>query len=697
MKKNQKSYRNNNLISLYSIPQPHSRITDIKNSKKNFTDSSSHSISNIPSNKHLDNNNFKDSLEGSVTESKTNIFIPDSLNNTKSSLGNIINKINSKKNKLNDSKNNKNISKSFNGENDEKNSGKNNEETTKKIDYRFYTNYPIIINNNSENRKERKENKHWLAVYDKLIKRKNLLKILNYYENEKNKSDKKLNNIYQELIKEKLLIVKDFDIYFMKESNRPFIKYIKGNCIFVKLYLLTIDQINLILNYVNRYKLSFTLDNIRFLYQKGNYQKINDNFKNFPYNIVYHMGNYMNINIYGFSNFNIYDNNYISSYNNLNQKFPSSKKIAKLVKILMINFPNYSFNFFLCYLLSKIRFENFSKKSEEIKNLIYSKHKSLVPLINRYYNNSINNSKMHSTYSPLSNNEDDESSNKPIVKDYNENYYQQIIEKNLPFEFHTIDNDYKCYNNKMKKNNFNKNNNKNYKKKNNSEKKRFSKKHTESVYLNGYLGKENNILFKNNGKIQKNRKTITNENYNKKKIDKIWPSSIIYEYNLDKKNLRKKKNITKNKSINLNNKIKFSNFVRLQKKNNRYLDKGILNNNEIFSLNFETGKDFKLMDEKDKNKTNINQITSKIIINTKSEETKIGTTNKEVINNINNSSKEEINKENTGIFVVNKKMTSNIQDYIEEDSSMIINNNKKDNGQSVYITPEKKKKYRYYS
>ena len=689
MKKNHKNQKlNKNTISLNSIPQPHPRLNENKNQKKTFNDSSSHSISNIQSNnKHMENN-FKDSLEGSISESKTNIFIPDSLNNTKSSIGNITKKKIPKKNRMNDSKNKNNISNN-NLENDEKSSGKNNEESTKKIDYRFYTNYPIFIINNNVKSKEEEKNKYWLAVYDKLMNRKKLIKILNYYDKEINHNDIN-NNINEESIKEQLLIIKDFDIYFMKQSNKPFIKYIKGNCIFTKLYLLTVDQINLVLNYINRYKLSFTKNDIKMLNIKGNYQKLNENYKNFPYNMIYHMGNYMNISIYGFSNYHIQNNN-ISSYNYLNQKFPSSKKVAKLIKLLMINFPKYSFNFFVCYLLSKIRFENFNEKSNEIKNIIYSNYRLFLPLQNRYYNNDniINNSILHSTYSPLSHYED-ETSNKEIIKDYNEDNYQQILEKNAPFEYHTIENENKKKNNIII-NNINKNKNKNF-----SEKKKNIRKHTESVYLNGYVGKENKLFFNKKSKEKKKEDRISIKQY----INKfnIRPSLIIDEYKKNKKKLENI-NINKNKSFN-QKKIKFQNFIQLQKKNNKYIKNGIFNKKNRLSLNLETDKNY-IMDEKDKNKSNVNQVTSKIIINTKSEETKIETTNKEnkeATNYMNNSGREDINKENTGIFVVNKKMTTDINDYIDDEDSSVIINSRNINGQSsVFITPEKKKKYRYYS
>ena len=93
MKDNQKTIKN--IIFKNSIPQPLTRSNEVKKTIKNKNDSS-HSFSNIPSNKHLENT-FKDSLEASISESKTNILIPDSLNNTKSSIGNPNIKKNNKK------------------------------------------------------------------------------------------------------------------------------------------------------------------------------------------------------------------------------------------------------------------------------------------------------------------------------------------------------------------------------------------------------------------------------------------------------------------------------------------------------------------------------------------------------------------------------------------------------------------------
>ena len=685
MKENQKIIKN--IILKSAIPQPLTRSNEAKKAKKTKNDSS-HSFSNNPSNKHLENT-FKDSLEGSISESKTNILIPDSLNNTKSSIGNPKVKKNNKKNDLGGSETNKNVSNGEKFESEENfSSSKNNEESTKKIDYRFYKKYPIkVINKSIDDVKTKEKNRYWLAVYDKLIKKKKILRILNYYEEEKNK-EKNGNNkldINQDSIKEQLLIIKDFDIYFLKQYNKPFIKYIKGNFIFTKLYLLTIEEINYVLNYINRYKLSFSSDDIQFLQEKGNFKKFHESFKNFPYNMVYHMGNYMNINIYAFSNFNLHIHKNNLSYNYLNQKFPNSKKIAKLVKILMINFPKYSFNFFVCYLLSKIKFENFNEKTNEIKNLVYSINKSILPLHNTYYNNIINNSIMHSSYSPLSHYEDDISNEKPILKNYTENNYQQIIGKNMTYQCHTIDNYNIKYINDKKKNNFiNKKNNK----ANNSDKKKSFKKHTESVYLNGYVGKDSQLIFQKEKNNKKEKKTSIKQFIGNLKIN---PLLIINENDKNKKEVSKRNNeINKNKSFSQNHKVNFPKFVHVKKKNTNYIENGILKKKE----SEENESNF--IEEKNKNKSQINKI-SKIIINTKSEETKIETINKEITNYINNSGKDEINRENTGIFVVNKRMVTDINDYIEDNSSLILSDRNANGKTSIYMTPEKKKQYRYYS
>ena len=698
-------------MSQNRIPPPSSYSNGIKISKRMINNSSSHSISSININKNLD---FKDSLEGSISESRTNILIPDSLNNTKSSIGNnYLSKKNSK-NKIKLKKNNI----EENGIKLEQNI--NNEEKTKKIDYRFYSQFSFKFGGRDVvKNKEKENNKYWLAVYDKLMKTKKILKILSYYEKEKNKIDKMINNNNinrQENIKEQLLIIKDFDIYFMKPLNRPFIKYVKGNCIFTKIYLLTFEQIIFILNYINRYKLAISSKISNLLLEKGSYQKINETYKNFPYNLIYGMGSYMNINIIGFSNYNIQDQNNLSC-NSLNQNYPNSRKIAKLVKLLMINFPKYSFKFFVCYLLSKIRFENFEEKTNEIKNIVYSTNKSFMPFMPlkpKMHKKVISNSLIHSSYSPLSNNDD--SSFKMQKKENNNIYYNNVnnnnnlnnnicIEKshriksnNLSKEFHTFDNRvYKYYQtNKENKNKMNiiKITNYSHKTKNLSENKNIFKKHSESIYLNGYIGTANNMnyLTFNKSRIKNGQKefktSITHliNNFNSSR------SSI----NKNRKRLNKSEMLKINKHINNINNINYIQVKNEKKENgiNKQKEKkGI----EIFNAknNLNNYKEDKF-DEKIKSKKR-----NKLIANTRTEETKICSTNKEA----NNNSTREINKENTGIFVVSKKFITD--DFLDDESSVELNNkgnennNNSDinNGQSVeYFTPEKKKKkYKYYS
>ena len=411
------------IVSQNKIPPPSSNSNDIKFSKKRIiNNSSSHSISSIGLNNR--NFDFKDSLEGSISESKTNILIPDSLNNTKSSIGygGVIKK-NSRK---------KILKKNESKENEVKIDMINNEEKTKKIDYRFFSKFSFKFGGDNNKNKEKNQNMYWLAVYDKLIKTKKILKILSYYDIEKNKNEK-TNYNNQGNIKEQLLIIKDFDIYFMKSSNRPFIKYIKGNCIFTKIYLLTFEQIIFILNYINRYKLIISPKIANLLIEKGSYQKINETYKNFPYNMIYGMGSYMNINIIGFTNYNIQDKNNFTYNNYLNQNYPNSRKIAKLVKLLMINFPKYSFKFFVCYLLSKIRFENFGEKTNEIKNIVYSTNKSFMPLRASKHNKLISNSLIHSSYSPLSNYDDLSEIHSRDIKNNTENNYLLNTQKEIAF------------------------------------------------------------------------------------------------------------------------------------------------------------------------------------------------------------------------------------------------------------------------
>ena len=92
------------------------------------------------------------------------------------------------------------------------------EDDTNRIDYRIYPKIPEIETN--------KENKYyWLATYDKLMKKQKILKILNYYTEVVNSKikEKELND-EQFNFKEKSMIIPGFEIYFLENFNKPFIR-----------------------------------------------------------------------------------------------------------------------------------------------------------------------------------------------------------------------------------------------------------------------------------------------------------------------------------------------------------------------------------------------------------------------------------------------------------------------------------------
>ena len=203
-----------------------------------------------------------------------------------------------------------------------------------------------------------------------------------------------------------------------------------------------------------------------------------------------------------------------------------------------------------------------------------------------------------------------------------------------------------------------------------------------------YVSKENNL------KLNKNIKDGNNSIKNYINSIKLKPSLII------KKNTKNKIKIEKNNnhnSLSQLNKITFPNFVHIKKTNTNYIENGIFKQDKNFKLEKEKGDKKWTENKKDKNRLIINQASSKINTNTKSEETKIGTINKEMTYNMNNSCREEINRENMGIFVVNKRMATDIHDYIDDDSSLEISNRNSNGKNSIFMTPEKKKKYKYYS
>ena len=338
---------------------------------------------NIPNNKNNNNNNnninysneenyYKDSLESNNNISKGNILIPDSLENTKISIynnnNNNTNTINNKetnflnftnsfseeKTKDNSSKHkskqdsliDNNNNKKETNNNNNNNQKENDEETTKKIDYKYITNYPL--KNIQINTKKTSQKKFfWFAAYNKLIKKKNLLQILNYYSN---------TNINKNNLKEKMLLIKEFQIYYFKKKF--YIKQNKNEYIFVKLYYLSLEQFNYIFNYLNKIDFNINDDLFNFNNDFGSYQILKYKNKIFPYSYLICLGTYYNVNIYTFTNFNLKENL---------MKFPKIEKISKLSWILLKNFPKYSIEFFINYLIGYYNHFNIQEKINEIK------------------------------------------------------------------------------------------------------------------------------------------------------------------------------------------------------------------------------------------------------------------------------------------------------------------------------------------
>ena len=287
----------------------------------------------------------------------------------------------------------------------------NSQGSTNKIDYRYIKKSPINKMISTFNREDNditlkdKENQlFWFATYGKYMKTKNLIKIFNYYNNKYFEPININNN--NNKIKEKTLIIKDFEINFYENSNKPYIRYVKGGNIYTKLYLLTLKEINQIFSYINRIEYKIDYDRLNYLQRKGNFELIKDNSNGIilPYCLIYCLGKYTNINIYSLSNcvdFNLFtneinmekfqripsyklynscNNNYCNgnlhhnkSIKTINYKLPSSKKIVKLIKIINLNFPDFSIDDIINYLIPDNKYINSITKIIEIKNIFFFK------------------------------------------------------------------------------------------------------------------------------------------------------------------------------------------------------------------------------------------------------------------------------------------------------------------------------------
>ena len=444
------------------------KIPFSKRSNKNGLDLSIKGcISRIISKNKNDSIN-KETIDGSCLDTQTFAFNQDSLNNSKAtinknySLGKFDNKLiifsslksdfELKNRKL--SKKEKKKEKNELHEKKNSNSEDNNptiiqndiweeevidDDSTNRIDFRYYPKIPEIEIN-------KVEKYYWLATYDKLMKKSKIIKILNYYakETEVNNEKEENNKSNDEInFKEKSMIISGYEIYFIRKYNNPFIRPKKDGQIFIKLYLLNIDQINKIFSYINRleYK-SYINSNILDTFSEKNLFKTNEklNKTNFNYSTIFFLGSFMNIKIFLFSHLEKRKNDSLKPHINKSY-FISSNKIAKLVKILMINFPEYSKQYFIDYLIKPIKnnfnLENadidlFKQKIFEINTLLISNSKKYFKRNNNSINSIIKNEiRKIATYTMSSNNCTPNEFNNYSFSNYNNSTLNNIKKKRL--------------------------------------------------------------------------------------------------------------------------------------------------------------------------------------------------------------------------------------------------------------------------
>ena len=251
-----------------------------------------------------------------------------------------------------------------------------NETATSKIDYRHYKLYPIEEIVPIQNFDKDISNLYWFVAYDKLIKTKKILKILNYYLKPNEKPIYTENNLKIKCIK-----IEDFELFFVKGFNKPFVRPNKESFILAKLYLLSVKEINIILNYLNKTRDKVDLDNYINLNDVNNENtscefldirnKLKDDDISYPYCFLYNIGKFMNISMILITNtFNYIDKGINDSDKLLIYSLPSSRKLYKIIKLLIKSFPEYSPNYFIEYLIKRNLYQNFNEKKNEILKLL---------------------------------------------------------------------------------------------------------------------------------------------------------------------------------------------------------------------------------------------------------------------------------------------------------------------------------------
>ena len=550
------------------------KIPYSKRSYKNGLDLSIKGCINRIISKNKNDSINKETIDGSCLDTQTFAFNQDSLNNSKAtinknfSLGKFDNKLiifsslkselelknrklskkdkikkadvfHEKKNSNSNSEENPTIIQNDIGEEEAKDDDK-----TNRIDFRYYPKIPEI-------EIDKVEKYYWLATYDKLMKKSKIIKILNYYtkENEEDNSsdekekDKEINDD-QYNFKEKTMIIQGYEIYFIRNYNNPFIRPKKDGQIFIKLYLLNIEQINKIFSYINRleYKSYISSNNLELFSERNLFEAVGkSNNTIYHYSTIFFLGSFMNIKIILFSYLEKRKNDSIKSHINKSD-LPSSNKIAKLVKILMINFHEYSKQYFIDYLIKSIKtnlnldnteIDLFRQKVLEINSLLISKSKKCFNRNNNSINSIIRNEiKKITTYTLSSNNCTPNEFNNYSFSNYNNSTLNNIKKRRINnlYSSETFDSLFK--NNK-------------------DEKKKIKSKNSNSKYILNLKGINTNVLMK--GKLSKyNSSRNCNKNHNYSLLNNIDNNSKEKKLNLDMRNID---NFNK-KLNNLSNSIK---------------------------------------------------------------------------------------------------------------------------------------------
>ena len=644
----------------------------------------------------------------------------------------------------------------------EKNSLYNEDDDTNKIDYRYYPRIPEI-----EGKVDKNKPLYWLATYDKLMKKSKIIKILSYYsdsisqkeseifviedahsnykEEENKERLKQLNEKYN--FKEKTMFIPGYEIYFVKKHGKPFVRQKKGGKLFIKLYLLSLEQINQIFSYINRLEYKKYRNNLNSFKERNTFRIINKFNKTiYNYTKIFCLGTFMNINIYMFSHTakNIQIDSEINDKYNVNyllKNLPSSHKIAKLIKALMINFPEFSKQYFIDYLMkpktnnidsNNRDIELLKLKINEVNSLLLANNKSDIKMKN---NNSNTNNIIKRTIRAIPTNT---LSSKNTTNDLNSiNYINNDV--NCSDFLSNIKNELDGIINIPKRNNKSKKelNNKIYKAKTNKIKSNNTiltrnnftifdniNNANDSYMKSNYENKKNKqqIICKTISLINPNKKSLTRNNSNRFIIhnisnnrDKIVEKKINNIIKLDKKSLHRNKendlnllnrNLTTTYNGEDNNFIYYNRVKKINLKNqdltrtnsnNNF--KLIKDNNRVYSPYYTNNN---TIEKRAYNQINKNTYNAK-------QPTRVLTTIQKLIskkinaNTPNTNSVFQLNKnESSNSFKMLKnnrygiELSNNIKKSIKQKKINCKTNNNSQNKISDYITPLKKKYFYYY-